>query len=71
MGWMALMAAVPLYERMSSAGLAWLVAGGLFYTVGIAFYVTDHKLRHGHGIWHLCVLAGSACHYMAVLFHVA
>jgi hemolysin III len=71
MGWLAVVWIGPLVEALGNAGLGWLVAGGLFYTVGIAFYVTDHKLRHGHGIWHLCVLAGSACHYMAVLFHVA
>ena len=41
------------------------------YTAGIAFYATDHKLRHGHGVWHLFVLAGSACHFFTVLRYVA
>jgi hemolysin III len=71
MGWLALLAIGPLVDALGRAGFAWLAAGGLLYTGGIAFYATDHKLRHGHGIWHLFVLAGSACHYIAVLFHVA
>jgi len=71
MGWIALIAIKPLLGALGFAGFAWLVAGGLFYTVGIAFYATEHKVRHGHGIWHLFVLAGSACHYIAVLFYVA
>lgn len=52
-------------------GFAWLASGGLLYTGGIAFYATDHKVRHGHGIWHVFVLGGSICHYIAVLFYVA
>jgi hemolysin III len=53
------------------AGLLWLIGGGLFYTVGILFYALDARLRHAHGIWHLFVLAGSACHYLVVLLYVA
>ena len=49
----------------------WLAVGGVVYTVGIAFFVTDHKWRHGHGVWHLFVLGGSACHFGAVLLYVA
>ena len=71
MGWLAVLALGPLVDALGRSGFAWLAAGGLFYTGGIAFYATDHKLRHGHGIWHLAVLAGSTCHYIAVLFHVA
>lgn len=73
MGWLALIAVVPLVERLSGAGFAGLVAGGLFYTVGIVFYALDKKggLRHAHGIWHLFVLAGSMCHYFVVLNYVA
>lgn len=52
------------------AGFWWLLAGGLFYTVGIIFYVLDKRLKHAHGIWHLFVLAGSVCHYFTVLFYV-
>ena len=71
MGWLALIAIVPLLAALDGAGFLWLAAGGLFYTVGIGFYATDHKLRHGHGIWHLFVIGGSACHYVTVLFYVA
>lgn len=71
MGWLALVASVPLISALGWGGFAWLAAGGLVYTIGIAFYATDHKVRHGHGIWHLFVLGGSACHYCAVLLYVA
>jgi hemolysin III len=71
MGWLALIAVVPLLAALTGAGFLWLAAGGLIYTVGIAFYATDHKLRHGHGVWHLFVLGGSACHYFTVLLYVA
>ncbi len=71
MGWLALVAVSPLWLALKPAGFAWLVAGGALYTVGIAFYATDHKVRHGHGVWHLFVLGGSACHFFTVLLHVA
>jgi len=71
MGWLAVACVGPLVDALGRAGFAWLAAGGLFYTAGIVFYATDHKVRHGHGIWHLFVLAGSMCHYVAVLLHVA
>jgi hemolysin III len=71
MGWLALVAVSPLWLALKPAGFAWLVAGGALYTAGIAFYATDHKLRHGHGVWHLFVIGGSACHFFTVLLHVA
>ena len=71
MGWLAIACTGPLVDALGRAGFAWLAAGGLSYTAGIAFYATDHKVRHGHGIWHLFVLAGSTCHYIAVLSYVA
>lgn len=71
MGWLAVIGIKPLIAALGWPGFTWLAAGGLFYTVGIAFYATDHKVRHGHGIWHLFVLGGSICHYIAVLFYVA
>jgi hemolysin III len=71
MGWLALVAIEPLWQALTPAGFAWLVAGGVFYTVGIIFYATDHKVRHGHGLWHLFVLAGSICHFFTVLLYVA
>ncbi|HUX92045.1 MAG TPA: hemolysin III family protein [Gallionellaceae bacterium] len=71
MGWVALAALVPLVTALSWSGFAWLVAGGLAYTIGIIFFVYDDKFIHWHGIWHLFVLAGSGLHYCAILFYVA
>ena len=71
MGWLALVAIRPLARVLPAAGLAWMIAGGLFYTVGVVFYALDKRLSFGHGIFHLFVLAGSACHYCTILFYVA
>lgn len=71
MGWLAVVAVVPLWNALGPGGFAWLAAGGALYTVGIAFYATDHRVRHGHGIWHLFVLGGSACHFFTFLLYVA
>lgn len=71
MGWLALVAVLPLWAALTPAGFTWLATGGACYTLGIGFYATDHKLRHGHGWWHLCVLGGSICHFIAVLLYVA
>ena len=71
MGWVVLIAAAPLYERMSAAGLAWLVAGGLSYTLGAAVYLFDSRVRYAHLVWHLFVVGGSACHFFAALWHSA
>ncbi len=70
MGWAVVAALVPLRQALGPAGFAWLVAGGLFYTVGIVFYVLDTRIKHFHGIWHLFVMAGSAAHYVAILRYV-
>jgi hemolysin III len=70
MGWVVLVALVPLWTALGSVGLIWVAVGGLFYTVGIVFYVLDDRVRHSHGVWHLFVLAGSACHYVAILRYV-
>jgi len=66
LGWLAVVAIGPLTRRMPSEGLAWLAAGGLLYTFGVVFYAWE-RLRYGHMVWHLFVLAGSACHFVAVL----
>ena len=72
MGWLAILALFPLLASLTPRGFAWVAAGGLFYTVGTYFYVASKKgMRFGHGIWHLFVLGGSACHYLAVLLFVA
>ncbi|WP_153099453.1 PAQR family membrane homeostasis protein TrhA [Paraburkholderia hayleyella] len=71
MGWLALVAVVPIVETLPAAATAWLVAGGLSYTVGIWFFINDERIRHGHGIWHLFVLAGSVCQFISVVRYVA
>ncbi len=67
MGWVVVFAAGPLVERMPAGGLAWLVAGGLSYTLGAAVFLLDEKLRYAHFVWHLFVLGGSVCHFFAAL----
>lgn len=69
MGWVALVAVVPLMERLSSAGLLWLLAGGLSYTAGAVVFLFDGRVRYGHFVWHLFVLGGSVCHFFAALWH--
>jgi len=70
MGWVALVAVVPLLGVLGTAGFAWVAAGGVFYTLGIVFYALDKRLPWAHGVWHLFVLAGSATHYFAILNYV-
>ncbi len=69
MGWVALVAIVPLVERMPAGGLAWLVGGGLAYTAGAVVFMFDSRLRFGHFVWHLFVLGGSTCHFFAALWY--
>jgi hemolysin III len=71
MGWVALVAVVPLVRALGWGGFAWVAAGGAVYTAGIVFYLLDERFRHFHGIWHLFVLAGSAVHYAAIVLYVA
>jgi len=70
MGWLIVIAIEPLTRHLAPGGLAWLVAGGLFYTIGVIFFVFDEKWRYGHEIWHVFVLAGSIAQYCAVLFYI-
>jgi hemolysin III len=70
MGWLVVVAVKPLLARVPPAGLAWLVAGGLAYTGGVVFYGWG-RLRFQHTVWHLFVLAGSICHFVAVVRYAA
>lgn len=70
MGWLVLVAIRPVWLNVPMEGIAWLLAGGLAYTGGVAFYATS-RLRYGHFVWHLFVLAGSTCHFFAVLWYAA
>lgn len=67
MGWLVLFALDPLIAALPAGGFRWLLAGGLFYTVGIVCYVLDRRYPWCHGIWHLFVLAGSVSHYFTIL----
>jgi len=71
MGWVVVIAIDPLTSKMPTSGLLWMIAGGLCYTGGVVFFATDSRLKYGHLIWHLFVLAGTACHFFAVLWYAA
>lgn len=70
MGWVVVVALIPLVHALGTAGFIWLAAGGVFYTTGIVFYALDTRLAHAHGVWHLFVMAGSTAHYVAILYYV-
>jgi hemolysin III len=69
MGWLVLIAIKPVMSAVPLSGMAWLFAGGLFYTVGILFFAWK-RVPYNHAIWHVFVMAGSICHYFAVMFYV-
>ena len=69
MGWLVVIAVRPMFRAVPLGGLEWLLAGGLAYTVGVVFFGWS-RLRFNHAMWHLFVLAGSACHYVAVMLYV-
>lgn len=71
MGWLVLIAIRPLYLHVPAWGLFWLVLGGLAYTLGVVFFLLDKKVRYAHTVWHVFVLAGTACHFVAVLRYAA
>jgi hemolysin III len=66
MGWLIVVAVKPLWLRMPSEGLLWLSGGGIAYTVGVVFYALK-RVRYFHFVWHLFVITGTACHFIAVL----
>lgn len=70
MGWMVLAVMKTLTASLPAAGLAWLAAGGILYSIGIYWFVNDKKIRHGHGIWHLFVLGGSITQFISVYGYV-
>lgn len=67
MGWLVLLAALPLMAHVPAVSAAWLVIGGLAYTVGVVFFVLDATVRYAHAIWHCFVAAGTGCHVFAML----
>lgn len=70
MGWIAVFAIKPMYAVISGKGLFWIVAGGLFYTLGVLFFAIDKKVSYFHAVWHVFVLLGSICHFFTVLWYV-
>ena len=71
MGWLVVIAIKPLLLNVSTDGLLWLLAGGVAYTSGVAFFATGERIRYGHFIWHLFVIAGTSCHFVAVWLYAA
>ena len=70
MGWLVVIAGPQVWQRVPLSGLAWLLAGGVAYTTGIIFFAA-HRIRYTHFAWHLFVIAGTACHFFAVLWYSA
>ena len=70
MGWVALIAIKPVWLHVPLPGILWLLAGGLAYTSGLGFFAA-HRLRYNHFVWHLFVIAGTTCHFFAVLWYAA
>lgn len=71
MGWLMVLALNPLLRVLPMPGLYCLLLGGLFYSVGVVFYLLDQKFSYFHGIWHIFVMSGSFSHYFAILYYVA
>jgi hemolysin III len=71
MGWLVLIAVVPLIEHVPLSGVALLVAGGLAYTAGVVFFMLDSRLKYAHAVWHGFVVVGTGCHFFAVLGYAA
>jgi len=69
MGWLVIIAVKPMLEMLPKGLISWIVAGGLFYTSGVVFYIWK-KIPFNHAIWHLFVLGGSISHFFGMLFHL-
>ena len=70
MGWLIVVAVRPLWLLLPPSGLAWLLLGGVAYTAGVAFYAAQ-RIRYAHFVWHVFVVTGAACHFVAVGFYAA
>jgi hemolysin III len=71
LGWLPVIAAPSLMYLIPSTVLWWMLGGGVCYTLGVLFLIYDHKKRFFHAVWHLFVIAGSACHFLAILVFIA
>jgi hemolysin III len=70
MGWLGVIAIWPLWAYVPLTGFLWLLAGGIAYTVGVVFFIAE-RVRYAHFVWHLFVLTGTSCHFLAVLWYAA
>jgi hemolysin III len=71
LGWMPVLSAPSIIHQMPMAAFWGMLLGGLCYSIGTVFLACDQKVRHFHAVWHLCVIAGSACHFVVILLFVA
>lgn len=71
LGWLPVVAAPSLLHVLSPTVLWWMLGGGLLYSLGTLFLIHDNRIRHFHAIWHLFVIGGSACHFVAILQFIA
>ncbi len=70
MGWLAIVAIKPLWLMLSRTGVEWLLAGGVAYTAGLIFFALEDRMPYSHAVWHVFVIAGSACHYAVIVANV-
>lgn len=70
LGWLPVISLKTLYEVTPSEVFAWIIAGGFFYSIGAVFLLLDRRVRYFHALWHTFVIAGSICHYIALLLFV-
>jgi hemolysin III len=70
LGWMPIMAVPALWHTLPLGAFLWMLAGGVCYSLGTLFLTYDQRVRHFHAVWHLCVIAGSACHFLGILLFV-
>lgn len=71
LGWLPMTALRPLLDTVPSGALQWMLAGGLCYTIGTVFLAQDMRVKYFHALWHLLVMAGSGCHFVAIYWYIA
>lgn len=71
LGWMPITAVKPLLTTVPMGAMGWMLAGGLCYTIGSVFLTLDSRAKYFHAVWHLLVIAGSVCHFLAIYWYVA
>ena len=71
MGWLVMVAIKPLINSLPFHGFLWIASGGLAYTLGVGFFLLDEKIKHFHGIWHICVMLGGFCQFVCLYKYVA